>query len=69
MRLVLNFIALTTVFTVAGSNIYFRWANDWIACGLAVAAAFAICWTVEKLTERRAHNSMKKQYGKEWGNS
>jgi len=66
MRLLLNSLALLTVGVVAGSNIYWQWANAWIACIVALSAAFTICLTVEKIAARMAYRDLKKEYGADW---
>lgn len=67
MKTLLNCLALATVGTVAGSNIYWQWANVWIACIVALAATFAVCLTAEKIAVRISHRKMKRDFGADWG--
>lgn len=67
MKIFLNFLALATVATVTGSNIYWQWANAWVACLIALLATYAICLTVEKIADKKAARQMRKLYGQDWG--
>lgn len=66
MQIFQNCLALAIIFSVAGSNIYWRWANDLAAIGLALTAACLACLAVEKVSIWRAHNQMREEHGKEW---
>jgi uncharacterized membrane protein YccC len=66
MRLLLNGMAIATVVTVAGSNIYWQWADTWVACAVALGATFIVCLTVEKIAARFGREAMRREYGKDW---
>ncbi|MGY4483317.1 O-antigen ligase [Bradyrhizobium sp. LM3.2] len=59
-------LAISAVFVISASNIYWRWANDWIAVALALGAGGCVMAAVGKLFKRRAYRTMTKQYGQDW---
>lgn len=66
MKTFLNLLALVTLGSVAGSNIYWQWANPWAACIIALIATFAVCLVVEKIAAKRAYRMLKKEHGADW---
>ncbi|WP_369723571.1 O-antigen ligase family protein [Bradyrhizobium sp. LLZ17] len=59
-------IGVSVIFVISASNIYWRWANDWIAVALALGAGWCAMAAVRYLFKRRAYREMRRQYGQEW---
>ncbi|WP_439397029.1 hypothetical protein ACRQ5Q_08345 [Bradyrhizobium sp. PMVTL-01] len=58
-------MALTFV-VVAGSNIIWSLLDDYVACGLALAASVTAGFCVERASIKRSHGEMIRQYGADW---
>ncbi|MDA9404510.1 MULTISPECIES: hypothetical protein [Bradyrhizobium] len=61
-------MALTFV-VVAGSNIYWNFTNDYIACGLALAAGVAAAFCVERAFIKWSHREMVRIHGPDWSSA
>ncbi|MBB4363062.1 RNase P protein component [Bradyrhizobium sp. CIR18] len=58
-------MALTFV-VVAGSNIIWSLLDDYVACGLALAASATAGFCVERAFIKRSHREMIRQHGTDW---
>ncbi|MGY4627324.1 hypothetical protein ACVWY3_005080 [Bradyrhizobium sp. USDA 4486] len=55
-----------TFVVVAGSNIIWSLLDDYVACGLALAASVAAGFCVERAFIKRSHREMIRQHGADW---
>ncbi len=58
-------MALTFV-VVTGSNIVWSLLDDYVACGLALAASVTAGFCVERALIKRSHREMIRQHGADW---
>jgi len=54
------------IFAVTASNIYWQWANDYLACVLALVAAAILGHLVVAFRRKRSEERLRKLYGKDW---
>lgn len=66
MSIIQKILLAVTVFAVSASNIYWHWANDYLACLLALVAAGVVGLGFEKLVQERAYRQMRREFGKDW---
>lgn len=66
VRLIQNSVLATTIFAVSASNIYWQWANDYLACLLAIIAAGIVGLCFEKFVNHRSYRQMRREFGKDW---
>ncbi|MBB4423974.1 hypothetical protein GGD66_002518 [Bradyrhizobium sp. CIR48] len=61
-----NTIMALTFVVVAGSNIIWSLLDDYVACGLAVAASVTAGFCAERAFIKRSHSEMIRQHGADW---
>jgi hypothetical protein len=64
--LIKNVIQGVVIFAITASNIYWQWANDYVACVLALVAAAIFGHGVAAFRRKRSEERLRKLYGKDW---
>ncbi|WP_439373220.1 hypothetical protein [Bradyrhizobium sp. DASA03120] len=59
-------LPIVAVFAVITSNVYWGWANVFLACVLALGAGAIVERLIKRSLIRRAHAEMRRLYGSEW---
>ncbi|MDA9393080.1 hypothetical protein WN73_21410 [Bradyrhizobium sp. CCBAU 45394] len=61
-----NTVMALTFVVLAGSNIIWNLLDDYVACGLAVAASVTAGFCVERAFINRSHREMIRRHGADW---
>lgn len=61
-----NTVMALTFFVLASSNMIWNLVDDYIACGLAVAASVTAGFCVERALVNRSHREMIRLHGADW---
>ncbi|OAF16924.1 hypothetical protein [Bradyrhizobium neotropicale] len=61
-----NVAMLLAFLTIAGSNLFFDFINSYVACGLALVAAFLARLAMEWVFIERAYREMMRLHGADW---
>ncbi len=61
-----NLIMTLTFVGVAGCNMFWNFMNDYMACGLALAASVAAGFGVERIFIERSRREMIRLHGADW---
>ncbi|MGY8681719.1 hypothetical protein Q2941_28620 [Bradyrhizobium sp. UFLA05-153] len=67
MRLIRKSAMLIALFPVMASNVYWGWANAYLACLFALAIGAVAGCLIKRAMIRRAHAEMRRIYGADWG--
>ncbi|AJA65766.1 putative membrane protein YccC [Bradyrhizobium huanghuaihaiense] len=66
VKAIRNTVMALTFVGVAGSNMFWNFMNDYIACGLALAASVTAGFCVERVFIERSRREMIRLHGADW---
>ncbi|MCD9824403.1 MULTISPECIES: hypothetical protein [Bradyrhizobium] len=66
VKAIRNTVMALTFVGVAGSNMFWNFMNDYIACGLALAASVTAGLCVERVFIERSRREMIRLHGADW---